>query len=112
MIEIKKVLQDISNEGITRRIDELGRIVIPIIFRKENWHKDTIGYLQINDDYLVLSGKKEGQIVDEVKVDELGRITIQYELREQLKWKMKDYITMWNYHGYIIFKKLEEKYLS
>lgn len=106
---ISKLKKKNCEDGMTRRVDELGRVVLPIEMRKgkivEGETKVKIHKL---DNYVVF------EIVEDTeeytrKIDELGRVVIIKEFRDELKWKEKDLIEIWNYEKYYILKKVENK---
>lgn len=70
-------------KGINRKVDELGRIVIPIEYRKElGIEEHNTLSIMIDNNRLIL---EKGQ-----EVDELGRVTIPLNIREVLGIKEKE----------------------
>lgn len=110
MKEIEKIIKKLKNNnelhGIARRLDELGRIVIPIEYRNGKVEDgETNVEIYVIQDYVVveiLENKEENSR----KIDELGRVVINKKIREQLEWEEKDHIEMWNYDKYFILKKI------
>ena len=77
-----------KSTGIVRKIDQLGRIVIPKELRKALnivEEKDSLE-IYVEDEQVVLKKCKEGLVVSGVsrKVDQLGRIVLPIELRRNL----------------------------
>lgn len=89
--------------GIERRIDEIGRIVIPIEFRKKEM-KNVM--FQILDNCLVIRETENGE-EGNIEIDELGRIKIKSELLEQLRWTQGDRIEIIPFKEYIIFRSID-----
>lgn len=106
---IIKEIEDKRLEGIIRRIDELGRMVIPIDYRMDNLNDKVTLYLNVISKYVILSKENENQSGMARMVDEIGRVTIKLETRKKLSWEEKDYIEIWYYNGYIVMKKVENK---
>lgn len=107
--ELKKFIDNLAFEGIARKLDELGRVVIPIDFRNSKYEEGTVVYLQVLNDYLIVTTDNKFDIGIAKKFDELGRIQITKEIRERLDWKFGDSLMIWSFHGGLILKKLEEK---
>lgn len=110
MSELEEAIKKAKKiNGIIRRLDELGRIVMPKDYRKgkvkDGETKVAIYHIK---DYVVV------EIIDQTsdtnkKFDELGRIVINIEIRDELGWKEKDSIETWNFGKYFILKKLVEE---
>lgn len=113
MTEINDIINKLKNNeeisGIVRKIDELGRIVIPIEYRKKIT-SDKVINVAINsvENYIVIEILDDEQ-EDSQKLDELGRVLIKMKLRNLLEWKEKDSIEIWSLGKYIILKKVEIK---
>lgn len=107
--DLKKFKKQITHAGIIRKLDELGRVVIPIEFRKNKIENNTPVYIQRVENYVVLSLNCEDETGTQRKFDELGRIVINKEIRTDLEWNTKDSICIWAYKNYIILKKYEDK---
>ena len=105
--ELKKFIDNLAFEGIARKLDELGRVVIPIDFRNSKYEEGTVVYLQVLNDYLIVTTDNKFDIGIAKKFDELGRIQITKEIRERLDWKFGDSLMIWSFHGGLILKKLE-----
>ena len=106
---IIKELESKEIEGIIRRIDELGRMVIPIDYRVGDLSGEITLYLHVVGEYVILSKENDNQSGMARPIDEIGRLTIKHETREKVNWEVRDHIAVWSYNGYIIMKKVEEK---
>ena len=104
LTEFKKFTEHINDDGIIKKVDGLGRIVIPIKFRTENKV-----YLQRIDDYLILSSNNEDGTAFNIEYDNLGRIVIPIEIRNNLDIKNQDNLSVWTYKDNILLKKYEDK---
>lgn len=106
MTEIEKLIKNIKTNGMIRRIDELGRIVVPIEYRyskvKEGQTKVKVYNIR---KYVIIEILEKQNVEGTKKFDSLGRITINKEIRDTLNWKEKDKIEIWNYDKYFILKK-------
>ena len=109
MKNIKNVVKKLTDSGIIRRVDELGRLVIPVNYREKGFESGKMCYLSRYEDYIILSKEDENNSKIQKTLDELGRVTINKEIREDLEWNEKDAICVWFYEGYVIMKKLEER---
>lgn len=113
MEELNKMIEEINTnhkKGITRKLDELGRIVIPIEYRSEIVEEGET-YVEVYQvgKYVVVEILK-GKFDKKRKFDELGRIVVNIEIRERLNWLEKDKIEMWNYnYKYFILRKVEKE---
>lgn len=107
--ELQKFIDNLAFEGIARKLDELGRVVIPIDFRNGKYEEGTVVYLQVWNDYLLVTIDNKFDIGIAKKFDELGRIQTTKEIREILDWKFGDSLMIWSFEGGLILKKLEEK---
>lgn len=110
MNQFSKILKKVNGDGIIRRVDELGRIVIPINLRNNKFEPGTEVFLYKFDNYIIV---KSNCIDNETGIkrafDDLGRIQINIEYRNDLNWKEKDCIAVWGIDDCIILKKEEEK---
>lgn len=107
--ELQKFITNLPFEGIARKLDELGRVVIPIDFRNGKYEEGTVVYLQVWKEYLIITNDDKYGVGIAKKFDELGRIQITKEIRERLNWEFKDSLMIWSFEGGLIIKKLEEK---
>lgn len=113
MEELNKVIKEINEtnkRGIIRKLDELGRVVIPVEFRGENV-EDGITNVEIYQigKYVVVEVLKE-KYEKKKKFDELGRVVINIEIRNKLNWNEKDEIEIWNYNDkFFILRKVEKE---
>ena len=105
MQNIKSVVEKLTDSWIIRRVDELGRLVIPVNYREKGFESGKICYLSRYEDYIILSKKDEKNSKFQKMLDELGRITINKEIRKDLEWNEKDAICVWLSEGYVIMKK-------
>ena len=104
--KIERVINSINFGGILRRVDELGRIVLPIEYRKGKIEegKTKLTVYQLGD-YAIVELLEE-QAKSKKRIDELGRAVINKEIRDNLEWKSGDYVEIWNVEKYYILKKL------
>lgn len=107
--EIQKIIDNLEFEGIARKLDELGRVVIPIDFRNGKYEEGTVVYLQVWNDYLIVTNNNKFGMGIAKKFDELGRILITIEMRRKLNWEFGDSLMIWAFDGGLILKKVEEK---
>lgn len=108
-IEMQEILQITSTSGIERKLDELGRIVIPKNYRegKVEDGETKVEIYQINDWVIIEILDKETKKFK--KFDELGRVVIYIEIRNKLNWEEADPIEIWNYEKGFILKKVQKK---
>lgn len=103
-------LEATKAEGIIRKFDELGRIVIPVEFRigklKEGYTNVKVFTL---NDYAIIEVLDEEENKNLKQVDELGRVVINKAIRESLNWNYGDSIEIWNFDKFYILKKAEPK---
>ena len=98
-------------EGITRNIDVLGRIVIPIAWRKKYGISTgaKIGVI-LRENEIILKydsdGKLEKQGIRIRRIDELGRIVLPKDLRNILELEENDPLYMIQKKEHIILNKL------
>lgn len=109
LLELEEYIKNLTNDGIIRRVDELGRIVIPYIFRKNIFQECEVVYLQRIGEFIILTKNDENKTAIRKILDELGRVVINIEIRKDLNWNEKDAICIWTYKDCIIMKKFEEK---
>jgi len=107
--ELQKFIDNLAFEGIARKLDELGRIVIPVDFRNGKYEEGTVVYLNVWNDYLIVTNENKYDTGIEKKFDELGRIQITKEIRELLNWEFRDSLMIWSFESGLILKKVEEK---
>ena len=108
MEEIQEVIKNIKSDGIIRKLDELGRIVIPMEYRMSKIidGETMVKVYNINNQVIV-------QILDDQldkkvkKFDNLGRVVIQKEIRKKLGWIANSEIKVWNYENSFILQKVE-----
>lgn len=107
-MEIEKNLQ---NTGLIRKIDELGRFVIPAILRGELNIKagDNIK-MYLFEDFIIMKkyiNKSKQDRKVSMKVDELGRVVIPIEIRERLGLAMATPMEIYIEKENIILRKFE-----
>ena len=109
IVYINKFIKKIKIEGIKRKLDELGRLVIPNNYRKEKVidGESKFKIYQINNFVIVkiVSNNCKGAR----KFDGLGRVVVDIEIRRNLNWNDKDIIEIWTIDDYFILKKFENK---
>jgi len=107
---IEKILKQVKDRGIIRRLDGLGRIVIPIEFRRKYGYNESEEVLISKiGDYVVIRKPKEGSYGISRNLDELGRPVIPIEIRNVLNWEEKDKIIITLYQDMIILRKENQK---
>lgn len=107
MSEVEKIIEKAKQvNGMIRRLDELGRIVLPKDYRQgkvvDGETKVAIYHVK---DYVIVEILEDSADTNR-KVDELGRVVINIEIRNELEWKEKDSIETWNFGKYFILKKV------
>ena len=103
-MEFKNIVKRLTNDGITRKLDELGRIVIPKEIRDNTFLEEDIFFYEYLDYIVVTNDNKDNKGIKR-KIDELGRAVIPIEMREDLGMKEKDKVEIWSYKKYVIIKK-------
>lgn len=106
---MKKFIEKNSIEGIVRKIDELGRVVIPNDYRINKYQEGSKVYLQVLDNYIILTDKNEFETGIEKRFDELGRILIAKEIRDNLDIEYADSLMIWSFDGGMVIKKIEDE---
>jgi len=96
----------------SRIVDELGRIVIPGELRKELCFDtgDNVSLTVVGT--IVILQKAEGGAGAECnhcQVDELGRVALSTELRQQMGWSEKDTLALYHTDNLMILKSAEKK---
>ena len=97
-----------KSTGVVRKIDELGRIVIPIELRRnlDMNPTDTIEIYKESDSIIIEKHIKSNETTSTVRaIDELGRFVIPIELRKNLDIEEKDPLQIFVDNNKIIFKK-------
>lgn len=92
------------NTGITRRVDELGRVVIPITVRNK-LHINENDFIEVYTENEFIIFKK--CTLDEIgkKVDKIGRVHIPVEIRNNFYIKENDLMEIYIENELIILKK-------
>lgn len=90
-------------KGIARRIDDLGRITIPIEIRRRFGIEDgdRLG-IEIDKNIVKLSVVVKGM---SRPIDDLGRVVIPMEIRKVLKFKERELVDTWVEDGKICIRK-------
>ena len=105
MEEIEELIKNIKTNGIIRKLDELGRLVIPSEYRKGKVvDGETPVKVHNIGDYVIVELLDKAD-KDTKKFDELGRIVVQIEIRKRLNWNRYDKIKIWDYEKYFIMQK-------
>ena len=107
-MEYKNIVKRLTNDGIIRKLDELGRIVIPKEIRDIIFSGEDIFFYEYLD-YIVATNDNYSNKGIKRKIDELGRVVIPIEMRNRLGIKEKDKVTIWSYKKYIILKQTMDK---
>ena len=92
--------------GMSRKIDEMGRIVIPIEIRRcfdMNCNDSIDIYIENNNIIL----KKHDSVGMSRKIDEMGRIVIPIEIRRKFNLNFNDEIDIYTNEDSILLKRYE-----
>lgn len=109
-IEVKDILDNIKDKGINRKLDDLGRIVIPNEYRKKfGFNSGCKVITEFINDLVVLERVKDSEKIYSRKIDSLGRILIPNDFRKSWNWKEDDLIKVIRYNSYLILKKENNK---
>lgn len=106
---INSFIDNLKCEGMIRKLDELGRVVIPYNYRNGKYHEGSKVYLQVIKNYLVITANNESNVGIEKTFDELGRILIVKEIRDRLEWKYTDSLMIWSFDCGMVIKKVEDE---
>ena len=106
--ELIEIIERKENKGISRRLDELGRLVIPKELRGEVYEEGDYVYFEAINDCLILRKVSKKEFSFCRKIDELGRIVVPIEFRKENHWEEKDYIKIFTYNDKVILKKVED----
>ncbi len=107
-MNISDVIKSEPNNAILRKLDELGRVVIPKDFRDRLLKEDSILYMEVVREYIVLKVEDKTKTGIVRELDELGRLTIFKEIRDSLGINTGDQIFVWTYKNYIVLRKKED----
>ena len=91
-------LKEVSMKGIVRRIDDLGRITLPMEYRRSfgiGAREDAPIGIYVNKNIIRLHMKKEKFVGMVRNLDELGRLTLPKEIRKSLKFDDHELVDMW-----------------
>ena len=101
MSEVEKVINKAKkSNGIIRKLDELGRIVIPKDYRKGKVvDRETKVAIYNIKDYVIVEIIEQTENSNK-RFDELGRVVVNIEIRNKLEWKEKDSIEVWSFGKY------------
>lgn len=105
LLERLKCNNTMDNKSITRKIDELGRIVIPYEFRRDVLKNETTVFVNVVENFIILRKDSNDHYLLKTTLDEIGRIIINKEIREQLKLQQKDSISICVFEDCIVMKK-------
>lgn len=110
MEEIEEFIKKIKGNGIIRKLDELGRIVIPMEYRMNKIvdGETKVRIYSINN-YVIVEILKNELKENIKKFDNLGRIVIQKEIRKNLGWIEDDEIIVWDCENVFILQKLRKE---
>lgn len=87
-------------KGIVRRLDELGRITLPIEYRRALDYDANQGLLMYLKGNVICLKKGKGR-----KLDSLGRYTIPIEVRRTLKFDECELVDTWIEDGEVRIRK-------
>lgn len=104
-----KYIEKQKINGILRRLDELGRVVIPIDYRNGKVKDGETKIAVYNTGKYVIVEILKEQAETNKKFDDLGRVVVYVEIRNKLNWKERDRIEIWNYKNFFILKKAENE---
>lgn len=108
MKNLEELISNLPQNGINRKIDELGRVVVPYDYRKDLYEGVSEVYIQQYKEYVIISKTKDDIFKIGKQIDQLGRIIVNYEIRKELGWNEKDLISIWLVDGYILLKKKQD----
>lgn len=95
-------------KGIVRKLDDLGRITLPMEYRKsfdiKVKEQAPIG-IYIKENVIRLHMKKEKFIGIVRNLDELGRLTLPIEIRKTLKFGCQELVDIWVDNDEICIRK-------
>lgn len=94
MKNFNELVNELKGDGVTRKIDELSRIVIPVNFREGKFFGGMEVYLFKFNEYVIISMTNFNGEGIKKTFDELGRIQVKSEVRKDLEWKAKDNIAV------------------
>lgn len=110
MEEIEEFIKNIKTNGIIRKLDDLGRLVIPIEYRRD---KVIDGETPVNifniGDYVIVEILEEKVDKYTKRFDGLGRVVIQIEIRNKLNWNKDDEIKIWDSGKYFVLQKVKSE---
>jgi len=96
------------NTGILRRLDSLGRVVIPIEIRNSMGleTKDAMAVYLVENDIFLKKVEKDEKIVGIIRfLDELGRVVLPIEIRNLLDLNEGEPVEIWLEENKIILRK-------
>lgn len=98
--------------GLTRRIDKLGRIMVPKAIRSEyGIAEHTAVEIYTNEEYIVIQkySPKDVEIQSKYHTDNVGRIVLPKSIRKQfLLTENDDYVEIFTEEHSILLKKYEK----
>lgn len=108
-IELKDILDNVKDKGINRKLDDLGRIVIPKEYRKITGCNSGIRVLiEFINDIVVIKKVDNNENNYSRKIDSLGRVVISKDFRESWDWNEDDLIRVSRYDEYVILGKVNK----
>ena len=110
LLDINRIIEEVKYKGIIRKLDKLGRFVIPIKFRdKYGFNKETLVTFEKIKDCIICRKVTDNYDGIARKLDALGRPVVPKEYRQELEWKEGDFIGIYVYKDFLIFRKLNTK---
>lgn len=109
-------MEEQKNTGLIRRVDEVGRVVIPIEIRNGfNIKEKDPMEIYVDNNFIILKRCDLDCFEDTIlnsgrlirRVDELGRVVIPIEIRNRFDIKEKDSMEIYTRDGSIALKKYE-----
>ncbi len=108
-MNIETIKKNEPKNAIPRVVDELGRVVIPIDFRRRPLNDRRILYMETIKNYIILKKEDENNVATKRELDKLGRLTIYKEIRKVLNIEPEDQLLVWTYKDMVILRKKEDK---
>lgn len=105
--EIKEILFNATRKGLTRKLDNLGRIVIPKEYRNGGgFYPKQVVVIDFIDDCVIIKKQENSEIDYARKIDGLGRVVIPKEFRDTWDWQENDILNISTYKSYLLVKKV------
>ncbi len=110
LLDINKIIKEVKYKAIIRKLDSLGRFVIPIEYRTEyGYNEGTLVKFEKIKDCVICRKATDNNDGLARRIDGLGRPVVPIEYRQQLEWNEGDSICIYVYKGLLIFRKLNCK---